>query len=468
MGKKSLVKSTKKKAEAPKENQEAPEVAKPKAAKEKAPAKKATPKKTEAKMAPAGKADKPKAPAQKAAAKKVEPKAKPAPSLRELLNLKFSPLSTFSVEPALKQETGSFTAPEIADVFDPETGKRVKALLLQKFDLKAVAKEAAVVATPEKAEAKPAVVEKTPLPPPREEGAPKAPRPVAAKQKSPTLTEPEKPKPAETVEAFHEAQEEPPVQEDPVPDIITEFAQPWDSPEEGWENVLENTDRALATMERGLFAFMGSLRETLYGFKTAVRSDPPLAQRPWFVLGVPLAVILALLMLFTSWGNMGNYYLVPMKSGYLLKKGRFAPMGSRTVERLPGLTVQGDFAEKYSWDQAYMIVQAYYLDRMDGALKKPEGPDYQTARKFLEKALTYAPTFEEKISLRAALTRLDFDILMSQVDEALTSEAASKIREAKDLLKDATVLASTPGQKEILRDQRIRAARALQALEKKN
>jgi len=276
--------------------------------------------------------------------------------------------------------------------------------------------------------------------------------------------EPEIPAPAAPAE-IPAPEEAPPAPEEEVPDIITEFAHPWETPEEGWENVLETTDRALATMEQGLFTFVGSLRETLYGFKESVQTGPPVTRRPWFVLGTPVVLFLGLLLLLSSWGNTGNYYLVPMENGYLLKQGRFAPMGSRTVERLPGLVVNGGFAESYSFDQAGQIVQAYFLSRHQEALNNPEGPDYATARKHLEKALAYAPTFEEKDALRASLARLDFDLLMNQVEEALSSDAAAKVQEAKKLLDDAAVLAQTPVQKELLKENRVRAARALLALE---
>jgi len=433
MGKNSLIKSTSKKTA----EKDAEEKSKKSAAKSKKTAKGGAAKAKKAAAAgaakskassPSKKGSEPKAAAQtppkaKTAAKpkKTAPKKKAtkaqAPkktvSIKDLLFQKFdswTPESVFS--PPKDESTGrDFTAPPLISSDDPEEAQRIHALLFLKFD------EASLKSAAEKAQADKAAAEKA-----KAEQAAKEAEQAAEKKAAADKAFVQKAAAEKAAAEKAKAEQAAAKKVEPEPEVSVSYPPPP---------------------------------------KAAEPADP---MEKAFKYGIAGFAVLLVILIGVSFANKGNYYLESANGGLKIYQGRFAPMGKELMITLPGVSAPTPAKDVYTMSQVYALIYNYYLDKADALLGAQGLPDYQGIHRYLNEALTYAPTNEARKAAYERLDGIELMALLYRADIAARKGTIESMEESLDYLNQAAGLEIDESQAELI-DQKREAVRA--AIEEK-
>ncbi|MBI5843253.1 MAG: hypothetical protein HZB23_01135 [Deltaproteobacteria bacterium] len=230
-------------------------------------------------------------------------------------------------------------------------------------------------------------------------------------------------------------------------------------------------DGAFGLMEKTFSAVLGGaggkVAEKTAEVATVVKVKAADEKRnPWMVIFTGAMGLLVLLLLLTSWGNIGHFYMTDTPDGLLIERGRFAPSGRSLVEVLPGQARPSDDREYVSRNEAYEVIRNYHVKRAEKALGRKGGPDYASARKSLKSALCYTAGFSGTGDLQEKLDGVMFDELMHKASTGMGNSALKSLREARKLLEEARTLASTPARKQALEAKIQSVDQAIAALEK--
>ena len=361
MGKNSLVKSTTK-------------------GKKNAPKKK-TAKKTAAKAAAKAKPT----PKPKAAAKAAPAPKKKAVTMKDLLNKKFpawKPKKLYSVGPMHSEDV---VAPPFFSGSEAEQ-KRIKELLLKKFDI------AEIKAAGEKAAAEKAAAEKA--------AAEKAAAEKAAAEKAA----------AEKAAAEKAAAE---------------------------KAAAEKAAAEKAAAEKAAAEAEVSVSYEPPDFKETVPPDP--MDKAMKYLAAVVAVLIALVV-GSSMVNQGKYYIRSKAGALEIFQGIFAPMGEKLLISLPGVQPPATVKDVYSKTDIYPIIFNYYVEKADTLLKVPGLPDFQGIKTYINKAMPYALTPKAKDIVYSHLNDIDLMILLYKADVAAGKDTIADLNDAKEFLTEASRL----------------------------
>ena len=397
MGKNSLLKSTAKtkKKTKPKAAAKAKASSKVKADVNTKAAKKAKgPAKTEAaskaKAAPKAKAA--------ARAKKPAPKTKKKKvSMKELIHKKFGtwkPDKLYTVSPDEKYLKG-FAAPPFASGSEEDT-RRIKELLLKKFDIAEI-KAAAEKAAAEKAAAEKAAAEKAAA---EKDAAEKAAAEKAA---------------AEKAAAEKAAAEKAAAEKAADPEVSVSYEPPID------------TDTTV--------------------------SDPMEKAMKYLVAVI---VVLVVIVVGSSMINKTKYYMNEKQGALEIWQGRFAPMGEELMITLPGVQLPETIKDVYLKKDVFPLIFNYYMEKADMLLEVPGIPDFEAIKGYLNKALSYAVTSASTETAYNRLNNIELMILFYKADVAAGKATLAGLKDAKDYLDQATALSTNDLQADMI-NQKINA-----------
>jgi colicin import membrane protein len=354
--------------------------------------KSAAKKKTAKKVAAKAKA----APKAKAAAKAAPAPEKKPVSVKDLLQKKF---------PVWKPEKLYTTGPDKADLKDvaappfvsgsEEEQKRIKGLLLKKYDLAEI-KAAGEKAAAEKAAAEKAAAEKAAA---EKAAAEKAAAEKAAAEKAAAEKAAAEKAAAEKAAAEKAAAEKAAAEKAAEPEVSVSYEPP-------------DTD-------------------------DTIPSDP--MEKGMKYLAAVVAVLI-LLVIGSSMINQGKYYIHSTDGALEIFQGRFAPMGEKLLISLPGVQKPEKAKDIYSKTDVYPIIFNYYVEKADTFLKVPGLPDFEGIKKYLNKAMLYKTTPDSADAVYSRLNNIDLMILLYKADVAASKPTLSDLKEAKGFLTEASRL----------------------------
>ncbi|MFO8083685.1 MAG: hypothetical protein R6U27_05130 [Desulfobacterales bacterium] len=483
MGKKSLIKSTSKKKKTTSKKKDVDKKSKP--------VKKTAPSKTSAtKKAPAKK--------KTVAQKKVSEKKA---TLKELIFKKFEreiPDELFTVE----AEKRSYSAPPLISVPDEREAERIKALLFKKIDLTSAPEK-----RPEMEEVKrPVEKRKVEKPSPKEEKTKKAdykeimarkfhePAPAEMVMKEQEKTEEEQQsaytapplistddekEAARLRELLFRQFEIPPVTVeqaaaeigDAAGEEIEEAAMP------GIEEKAAETDVPVAALkttdsqpeeEEGQLLVSQSDKDQEEkteqedkGPKGTVSYDepPPTDTEVSDPMNKIIKLIAAgfalifLLIIGASVNNQSKYYIVPVKDGVEVWKGRFAPMGEDVLAELEGVAPPENIKDVYEAHEVLPMVFSYYVDRSDSLLDVNDVPDLKAIKGKLDKAMSFASTKEDRAVVHSRLNLMEKLVLQYKANVAASRGTPKDLAVAIGFLNNALKLDIDDQQKSMIQDR---------------
>jgi colicin import membrane protein len=419
MAKKNLIKSTTQKKADTKSEEET--------ATKKKPAKKATKKAAKTTKKPAAKtakkssaAKKKAAPAakktaaKKAAAKKpAATKAKAAPkkakatkkvSVKELVFKKFEPTGTLSKPmPAPKPAVVDISAPPFISSSDPKEVERIRTLLFNQFDMKAI------------------------------KAAAKAPAP--ATEPAPAQDA------AKVITAADTDAQAPAAQVEPAPAPETETSQ-------GTAKVITAADAQAPEADNAYISVEPP---------TSTSTDDPMNRM--IKMAVAAAAAIVLLILAISYNNSLKYYIYPKDDAIEIWKGEFSPKGKAFFMVLHGVPAVEPAKAVYTQKDVFPLVFTYFIDKADTLLEVPGLPDFEGIKTYLHKAQGYAIGQEMHTAVTTRLNNIERMTLLYKADVAISKDNEDALQSAIGLLKKAATLTPSPAQANEIA-QKIEQARA--------
>lgn len=350
--------------------------------------KSASPKtKDTAKSAPAAKT-RPAKGTGKPKAESAKGKKQQAPSLKTLLFKKFD---TWQPEkPFVPKETKpsrAFTTPPFFTGKSDAESKKLRALLFKKFDLTEAPAAPVEKAPAEKPPPAPPVSPTPPAEPAKPvEKAKPATEPVAAKGKEETVKTDAPPAPG--------APE--PEKRPPEPEFTG--CQPPPPPREA-----DPMERA---MKFGIAGF----------------------------------ALLVLILIAVSASNANRYAVTSSNGGIEIWKGSFAPIGHKRILVLPGVQPPKPLKSRYTKEEAFTLAFDYYLEKADGLLEVSGMPDFESIRRSLTTAASYAVAGNQRAQVNNRLAHLDLMLLLYKADVALGKGTLEGAETAMGHLKAAGAL----------------------------
>jgi hypothetical protein len=422
MGKNSLLKSTAKTKKKTKPKAAAKAKATPKA---KAAVKtKAAPKTKPAAKAKAAPKTKPAPKAKKAVApraKKPAPKTKKKLSIKEIIFKKFDtwePDKLYTVSPDEKYLKG-FAAPPFASGSEEEI-RRIKELLLKKFDLAEI-KAAAEKAAAEKAAAEKAAAEKAAA---EKAAAEKAAAEKAAAEKAAAEKAAAEKAAAEKAAAEKAAAEKAAAEKAAAEKAAAEKA------------AAEKAAAEKAAAQKAAEPEVSISYEPPVDAEAAV-SDPMEKAMKYMIAAL---VVLVAIIVGSSMINKTKYYMDAKQGALEIRQGRFAPMGEELLITLPGVQPPETIKEVYSKKDVFPIIFNYYVEKADMLLEVPGMPDFEGIKGYLNKALSYAVASASIESAYNRLNNIELMILFYKADVAAGKATYSGLKDAKHYLDQAAAL----------------------------
>ncbi|MBW2357104.1 MAG: hypothetical protein JRF23_10180 [Deltaproteobacteria bacterium] len=162
----------------------------------------------------------------------------------------------------------------------------------------------------------------------------------------------------------------------------------------------------------------------------------------WVMMGLAGGIaLLFVLIIGASLANSSKYYLKSTSQGLEIHQGKFAPLGSRQILFLPGVTGPETPAPVYRRAEVMPLAVQYFLAQADARLAGATVPDFQQAKAPLEKALEYATTSDEKQLIQARLDAIDRAMLIYKAQISAARQTLDGYDEALAAYRDALRLA---------------------------
>jgi hypothetical protein len=436
--------------------------------------------------------------AKKAAAKKAAPKKattqKAAPekakttkqvSVKELVFKKFEPTGTLPKPmPAPKPAVVDISAPPIIGSSDPKEVERIRALLFNRFDMKAIkaapkaAKDAPKKAmTTKKVSVKELVFKKfeptgtLPKPMP-------APKPAAIVISAPPIIGSSDPKEVERIRAllFNRFDMKAIKAAAKAPAPKTEAKTPAQESAKVITAADTDAQAPAAKVEPGPAPEADATQGTAEVI-TAADAQSPEADNAYISVEPPAsadtgdpmnrmikmalaaAAIIVLLVLVISYNNSLKYYIYPKDDAIEIWKGEFSPKGKAFFMVLHGVPAVDPVKETYTEKDVFPLVFTYFIDKADTLLEVPGLPDFEGIKDYLHKAQAYAIDNEMQTAVTTRLNNIERMTLLYKADVAISKDNEDALESAIGLLKKAGTLTPSPAQANEI-TQKIEQARA--------
>jgi hypothetical protein len=127
-------------------------------------------------------------------------------------------------------------------------------------------------------------------------------------------------------------------------------------------------------------------------------------------------ILLISLTIIASYSNMKKYYFIEKDGALEIWQGRFAPMAKKRLLTLPGIQVPAALKPVYTWDEVCPLAFQYYVNKADTISEVPGIPDFDGIKSYLNKALTFAVTPEQRNIALSRLYGIDIMILLYKAD----------------------------------------------------
>ena len=174
---------------------------------------------------------------------------------------------------------------------------------------------------------------------------------------------------------------------------------------------------------------------------------------------VALFVILAALVIYSSFSNMKNYYIKPTDGAVEIWQGRFAPMSQKLLVTLPGAQAPQSIKDVYSKEEVFPLIFNYYINKADAILDIPGMPDFDGIKFYLNKAIFFGITDDLRKKAYTRLNSIDMMILQYKADVAASKETIDGFKTALEYLNKAALLDLNADQSKLI-NQKIESLMA--------
>ena len=171
-------------------------------------------------------------------------------------------------------------------------------------------------------------------------------------------------------------------------------------------------------------------------------------------LALGLFTLLVLSALGVSFSNSNTYTLVEKNGAVEVWKGKFAPLGKNLLLILADVELPGEMKTNGSKKMIFPFVVNYYLEKADGFLDTPGTPNFIEINSYLDKAIHYAVTPEQKGNVNLRMVTIQLMSLLYRAEVKVSEATPEGRQQALALLEEAKTIAIDVPQAELL-DKKI-------------
>ncbi len=152
------------------------------------------------------------------------------------------------------------------------------------------------------------------------------------------------------------------------------------------------------------------------------------------------SVVLTALIIVTSYQNLGKFFISSKHGAVEIWKGKFSPKGKELIVIMPGILPPEPPKKVYTEEDVFPIVFSYYIEKADALMEVPGMPDFVGIRSYLNRALSFAATDEQRNIAKSRLNNIDLMILLYKADVASSKGGVAGLETATKYLQQASAL----------------------------
>jgi hypothetical protein len=151
-------------------------------------------------------------------------------------------------------------------------------------------------------------------------------------------------------------------------------------------------------------------------------------------------IFLIVIVVISSNLNAKKYFMRASAGALEVWQGTFSPAGKKRLVSMPGVSPPEVTKPSYSRDEVYPLIFSYYIDKADALIDMPGLPDFVGIKFYLNRAMSFATTDDQRKTVQARLNNMDRKILFYKADVAASKGSVAGLEAAMDYLNRASKL----------------------------
>jgi len=173
-------------------------------------------------------------------------------------------------------------------------------------------------------------------------------------------------------------------------------------------------------------------------------------------------IVLIGLMIFTSYQNMGKYFITSRHGAVEIWKGKFSPKGRERLVIMPGVLPPEQIKSFYTREEVFPLAFQYYIAKADALREVPGLPDFVGIKAYLNRALSFATTDALRHIAIDRINHIDLMILIYKADVAASKGTVTGLDSAIKYLYQASALGPDDIQAKLI-NQKLESIQKLKA-----
>ena len=153
-----------------------------------------------------------------------------------------------------------------------------------------------------------------------------------------------------------------------------------------------------------------------------------------------IIVVLMGLVIGASYRNIDKYYLNFSAGALEIWQGTFSPGGKKRILIMPGVQKPAQIKAVYKQEAVFSLAYNFYISKADALMAVAGMPDFVGIKSYLNRALDFATTEEQRHTALARINQIDRMILFYKADVAATKGSRNGLETALDYLDQASKL----------------------------
>ncbi|MGD2100401.1 MAG: hypothetical protein PVG35_22735 [Desulfobacterales bacterium] len=175
-------------------------------------------------------------------------------------------------------------------------------------------------------------------------------------------------------------------------------------------------------------------------------------------------VMLIGLVVHASYRNADKYYLKFEAGAVEIWQGTFSPGGKKRILIMPGVQKPAEIKAVYTKEAVYPLVFNFYISKADALMAVTGMPDFVGIKSYLNRALSFATTQEQRHTAHARINHIDRMILFYKADVAAAKGTRRDLETALDYLDQAAALNPDEIETELIQKKKASIQKILETL----
>ncbi|MGD8343313.1 MAG: hypothetical protein PVI38_01595 [Desulfobacterales bacterium] len=175
-------------------------------------------------------------------------------------------------------------------------------------------------------------------------------------------------------------------------------------------------------------------------------------------------VILMGLVVHASYRNADKYYLKFGAGALEIWQGTFSPGGKKRILIMPGVQKPAEIKTVYTKEAVFPLAFNFYISKADALMAVTGMPDFVGIKSYLNRALSFATTEQERQTAHARINQIDRMILFYKADVAATKGTREGLETALEYLDQAAALSPDEIETEVIQKKKESIHKLLETL----